>query len=403
MGQALDGVRVLDLTQFEAGTTCTQALAWLGAEVIKVESPGKGDPGRRSSASNTGIDGVDSYYFIILNCNKKSISLNLKSEKGKEIFFDLLKQADVVAENMAPGTLERLGLAYDVLSSVNPRVILIRVKGFGTYGPYSQYKAFDQIAQATGGTYSTNGYPDGPPLPISTSFGDIGTGYHAALGVTAALYQRDRTGRGQQIEVAMQDAMVNFARVGMMGYYKNPDTNLRLAYHQTTAPSWVYKCDPGGHDDYAYVYAGDQPADMWDKLLTTIGRDELIGDERYSTSEARGERREEVNQIVEDWTQKYTKHEVMDILGKAGVTVGACLNAKDIHSDPHLLERGMIVTIDHPAIGEFTLPGSPIQMSDSQLTVTAAPLLGQHTSQVLGDLLGYSEKDIKALESGGVV
>ncbi|MCH9036555.1 MAG: CoA transferase [Chloroflexi bacterium] len=400
MGQALEGVRVLDLTQFEAGTTCTQALAWLGAEVIKVESPGKGDPGRYSSP---GKPGVDSYYFIILNCNKKSITLNLKSGRGKQIFFDLLKQADVVAENMAPGTLERLGLGYDVLSGVNPRVILVRIKGFGTYGPYSQYKAFDQIAQATGGCYCTNGYPDGPPLPIGTSFGDIGTGYHAALGVTAALYQRDRTGKGQEIEVAMQDAMVNFARVGMMNYYADPDTNLRSSYHFSTAPAWVYKCSPGGRDDYAYIYAGEQPVDMWDKLLNTIGREDLIGDERYSTSEARGDRRDEVNRLVEDWTQKYTKYEVMDILGKAGVTVGACLNARDIHSDPHLLERGMIVTIDHPHLGDFTLPGSPIQMSNSPLTVTAAPLLGQHTSQVLGDLLGYSEDNVKGLEAEGIV
>ncbi|MEE9248809.1 MAG: CoA transferase [Dehalococcoidia bacterium] len=400
MGQALEGVRILDLTQFEAGTTCTQALAWLGAEVIKVESPGKGDPGRYSSP---GEPGVDSYYFIILNCNKKSITLNLKSDRGKQIFFDLLKQADVVAENMAPGTLERLGLAYDVLSGVNPRVILVRVKGFGTYGPYSQYKAFDQIAQATGGCYCTNGYLDGPPLPIGVSFGDIGTGYHAALGVTAALYQRDRTGKGQEIEVAMQDAMVNFARVGMMNYYVDPDANLRQAYHHSTAPAWVYKCSPGGHDDYAYIYAGEQPVDMWDKLLKTIGREDLIGDVRYATSQARRDRRDEVDQLVEDWTQKYTKYEVMDILGKAGVTVGACLNAKDIHSDPHLLERGMIVTIDHPHLGDFTLPGSPIQMSDSPLTISAAPLLGHHTSQVLGDLLGYSEDTVKALEAEGVV
>ena len=400
MAQALDDVRVLDLTQFEAGPTCTQALAWLGAEVIKIEPPGRGDPGRAGSLQ----EGADSYYFIILNCNKYSMGLNLKTEKGKEIFFDLVRKSDVVAENQGPGTLERLGLGYDVLSEINPRIILARVKGFGTWGPYSGYKAFDMIAQATGGSYSVNGYPDGPPLPIGVTIGDIGTGYHAALGVTAALYQREKTGKGQVIEVAMQEAIVNFSRVGMMGYYDDPDAEKRSGNQITgVCPARLYKCAPGGPDDYAYIFASEPPSNHWQALLTGIGREDLIGNEKYATSELRFEHRDEVDPIIEGWTMQRTKHEVMRILGEAGVPTGACLNAKEIHSDPHLIERGMITTIDHPVIGKFTLPGSPIKMSESSLTVKAAPLLGQHTAEKLCNILGYSQDEVKALETEGVV
>ncbi|MEE9199354.1 MAG: CoA transferase [Dehalococcoidia bacterium] len=400
MEQALDGVRVLDLTQFEAGPTCTQALAWLGAEVIKVEPPRRGDPARQTSPRRPGFD---SPYFLILNCNKRSITLNLKSERGKKVFLQLVKKADVVAENQGPGTLERLGLGYDILSQANPRIILARVKGFGTYGPYSQYKSFDMVAQATGGSYCTNGYADGPPMPIKVTMGDIGTGYHAALGVAAALYQRERTGKGQVIEVSMQDAVVNFSRVAMMWYYDDPNSNLRQGGLPGNAPASLYRCKPGGPDDYAYVFAGEQPADMWDKLLKAIAREDLIGDERYANAEARYERREEVDRLVEEWTILHTKYEVMNTLGKAGVVAGACLNARDIHMDPHLLERGMIVTVDHPEWGEFTLPGSPIKMSDSPTTIAAAPLLGQDTSQVLGEILGFPEEEVKALEKEGIV
>ena len=400
MGQALDGVRVLDLTQFEAGPTCTQALAWLGAEVIKVEPPGRGDPARTSSPIRPGMDSV---YYLILNCNKRSLTLNLKSEQGKDIFFRLLEKSDVVAENQGPGTLERLGLGYDVLSEVNPRIILARVKGFGTYGPYSEYKAFDMVAQTTGGSYSVNGYKDGPPMPNNITIGDIGTGYHAALGVVSALYQRERTGKGQVIEVSMQDAVVNLSRVAMVWWYEDPNINLRNGGTYADSPAGLYKCKPGGPDDYAYVFAGEKPVDMWDKLLTTIGREDLIGDERYVSVVERVKRREEVNQIVEEWTMHHTKHEVMHTLGKARVITGALLNAKDIHSDPHLIEREMIVTIDHPQRGKFTLPGTPIKMSDSPTKVTAAPLLGEHTVQVLSDVLGYSEDNVKALEKEGIV
>ena len=402
MGQALDDIRIIDLTQFEAGTTCTQALAWLGADVIKVEAPGRGEPGRRAGG---GGNGIDSYYFLLLNANKRSISLNLKTERGKELFFELVKKADIVAENMGPGTLERLGLTYDALSKVNPRIILVRVKGFGTYGPYSGYKSFDMIAQVTGGAVTMTGHPGGAPLLLGVTVGDIGTGYHAAVGVLAALWQREKTGRGQVVELSMQDAMVNISRVMMQTYYqtgKSPDR--RGTVTAGVYPGDLFRCKPGGSDDYAYIYVSSIIGEsMWPTLLKVMGREDLIDDPRYIDNKARAEHGLEVNMIVEEWTMQHTKHRVMKLLADAGITAGACLNAEDIHSDPHLLEREMIVTVDHPQRGRFTFPGSPIKLSDSALTVKPSPLLGQHTEEVLEEVLGYDRERVGRLRDAGVV
>jgi formyl-CoA transferase len=402
MVQALEGIRIIDMTQWEAGTSFTQALAWLGADVIKVEAPGRGDPGRKSTQDKPGLD---SPYFLALNNNKRSLTLNLKSEKGKEIFFELVKRADVVTENQGPGTLERLGLGYEVLQKVNPRIILGRIKGFGTYGPYSSFKSFDMIAQATGGAYCTTGYDDSPPMATGPTIGDIGTGYHAALGVTAALLQRERTGKGQVVEVAMQDAVVNIGRVAMMWYHHDPDATVRRESTPTFAvPSGIYPCKPGGKDDYAYVQAGETTNDTWTLLLKAIGRDDLIGDERYTSEEGRMERKEEIDEIVKGWTRQRTKYEVMHILGEAGVIVGACLNAKDIHSDPHLIEREMVVPYHHPQRdGNMTMLASPIKLSDSPNKLTRAPLLGEHSFEVLNEVLGYTKARVDALENDGVV
>ena len=401
MGKALDDIRVIDLTQFEAGTSCTESLAWLGADVIKVEQPGSGDPGRRSRSD---LPDVDSYYFILLNANKRSVTLNLKSEKGKGYFLEMVKQGDVVAENLGPGTLERLGLGYDTLRAANPKIILARLKGFGTYGPYAAYKSFDMIAQAVGGAMAFTGFPDGPPVKPGVTIGDTGAGIHAALGIMAALWQRERTGHGQVLEVSMQDAVVNFSRVKMREYYetgKNPGrTGSAVA---RTAPGDIFPCKPGGADDYVFIYCQPIRSHMWDALLLLLGREDLIDHPDWSNPVWRGENKQTVDKMVSDWTMQHDKHEVMRIVGEGGIPCGAVLNAEDIHTDPHLLERGMITTMDHPQRGKFKMPGFPVQLSDSPVDMEPAPLLGQHNAEVYKELLGLTEDDLVQLEQEAVI
>ena len=401
MGKALEDIRVIDLTHFEAGPSCTEALAWMGADVIKVEQPGSGDPGRRNRAD---MSDEDSFYFILLNANKRSVTLNLKKEKGKQIFLEMVRQGDVVAENMAPGTFERLGLSYDVLSSVNPRVILARIKGFGAYGPYAPYKSLDPIAQATGGTMAFTGFADGLPLRSGSTVGDTGTGIHAAFGIMAALWQRQRTGKGQVLEVSMQDAAVSFNRILMADYTETGEILGRTGnVHPRTAPADIYRCKPGGPDDYAYIFCQPVRGHMWDALLIILGREDLIDDPEWSNPVWRGQHRELVDELVGQWTIRHTKHEVMRILGEGGIPCGAVLNAEDLYNDPHLMERGMITTVHHSKRGDFRLPGFPVQLQGSPVDLEPAPLLGEHNPQVYRELLGLSEDDLIELRKDGVV
>ena len=399
MDKALHGIRIVDMTQYEAGTSCTQMLAWLGADVIKVEEPTRGDPGR-------GIGGspVDSNYFLNFNSNKRSVTLNLKTERGKELLLELVKEADIVAENLSPGAIERMGLDYDKFAAVNPRIILARIKGFGTYGPYSNIKSFDPVAQAAGGAFCATGEPDGPPMKPGHSVGDSGTGMHAVVGILAALWQRQTTGKGQQVEVSMQDAMVNFGRTWMtrseQGAIPLPRTGNSFGNRPGVG---TFRCAPGGDDDYVYMIAFPARGSMWSALANALGRPDLLDDPRFSDPSQYMEMADEINAMIESWTMQRDKFEVMRVLGEMGVPCSACFNAVDIYADEHLKEREMLVSVDHPTRGNFTVPGCPIKLSDSPVDFKAAPLLGEHNAEVFTAFLNSSAESLDALKEQRVI
>ena len=396
---ALDHVRILDLTHFEAGPSCTELLAFLGADVIKVEPPRSGESGRAIFADTPGLD---SYFFVLLNANKRSISLNLKSERGREIFRSLVTRVDVVIENFSLGTMEELGLGYEALRALNPRLIYATIKGFGTYGPWSSYKSFNAVAQAAGGAVSITGLPDGPPLRPGPTIGDTGTGIHCAAGILAALLQRGKTGRGQHVEVSMQDAVVNYVRVPMR-HHLHTNTVVKRTGNRFShlAPTDTYHCHPGGPNDYVYLMATTR--EMWDSLLRVIGRGDLVGDPRYTEQSARNQRFDEVHAFIQAWTEKRDKSTVMKELGAAGVPCGAVFDSQDVLTDPHLRERGMVVTIAHPTRGAVTMPGCPVQLTDSPVEARPAPLLGQHNEEVYRELLGLSATALQKLAEEGII
>jgi formyl-CoA transferase len=401
MTKALDQMLVLDLTQFEAGPSCTELLAFLGAEVIKIEHPEWGDMGRPLGTDQPGEDG---YYFMLLNANKKSITLNLKSPKGRDMFLKMVERADVVVENFSPGVMERLQLDYDTLKQVNPMIIYATIKGFGTYGPYSEYKSFDMIAQATGGAFSVTGTADGPPLKPGPTLGDTGTGIHTAAGIMAAYIDRMTHGRGQKVEVSMQDAVVNFCRVKIRETYVTGEAASRMGNRTPqTSPANIFPCKPGGPNDYAYIFVMPTTQSMWDNLLKVIGREDLLDDERFADITTLHEYNDEIEAIVTAWTKQHTKHEVMERLGMAGVPCGACLDTKEILGDRHLRDRGMVVDVEHPRRGKFAMPGCPVQLSASPVEVTPSPLLGQHNTEVYAKLLGLSEDDLGTLRQEGQI
>src|ERR1700681_4247405 len=331
----LEGVKVVDFTQFEAGPSCTESLAWLGAEVVKIESPRTGDPGRR-------LQGVkpDPRYFHQFNANKKSVTVTLKSARGLEIVRELLKKADVTIENMAPGTIERLGLGYDAVKKINPGIIYCQVKGFGSGSPYEKNLAFDMIAHAAGGPISVTGEGDRPPVKPGPSFGDTGTGMLMAISILGALYKRQKTGQGRRLEVAMQDAMIHYMRVPFSRTQQSGKAQLRSGYSRSTpgglVPSALYPCKPGGPNDYVYVFCSRANADHWRRLLKTIGREDLIGDERYDSGAARSQRAAEVDELIATWTRQHTKEEAMKIIGAAGVPAGAVFDTLELMNHPSL-------------------------------------------------------------------
>ncbi len=389
----LAGVKVLDLTQFEAGTTCTEALAWMGADVVKVENPEGGEAGRR------GVN--DPYYFMIYNANKRSVTVNLKSGQGLALVKEMAKHADVFAENFGPGVIERLGLGYDVLSALNPGIIYAQVKGFGAGSPYQNGLCFDPIAQACGGAMSITGEPDGRPLKPGPTIGDTGTGMLLAFSIVSALYQRLATGKGRRLEAAMQDGVMHYSR-GM--FVRQAQTGKAAPRRPATgnAPSGIFPCRPGGPNDYVYLLTSRANPEHWPRLLKLIGREDLIGDPRYDKAAARLEREAEVNEIIAQWTRERTKEEAMALLSGAGVPAGAVFDSMELTSEPSFWTRGILQEMRH-GDWKMTMPTWPVRFDGALTPIKPAPLLGEHTAAALGDWLGLGPEEVAALRRDGVV
>ena len=393
MTKALEGIRVIDMTHNQAGPACAQILAWFGADVIKLETPGKGDIARAQAG--------DELFFLTFNANKRSLTLDLKSDQGKALFKKLIAQSDVLLENFSPGALDRMGLGYDVLKEINPRLIYATIKGFGTYGPHSHFKAFEPIAQAMGGAMSVTGAPEGPPTFIYPAIGDSGTGMHMAIGILAALQQRHLTGEGQQVEVAMQEAVLNIIRVSLRDHQRRGSAMPRQGNQLgKTVPGTTYPCKPGGANDYVYIFCQTQ---MWPAFVKATGMTHLGEDSRFKTPDGRWENRAALDAEVAAWTKQRTKFEVMEILADAGVPCGACQDTAEVLEDPHLLARDMIVDVEYPKYGTFKTVGCPIKLSASPAEITRPPELGEHSEEVLRELCGVTAKDFAKLKGDGVV
>jgi len=415
MSKALEGVRILDFTHVQSGPTCTQLLAWFGADVIKVERAGEGDATR---AQLRDMPDVDSLYFTMLNHNKRSITLNAKHPAGKEVLETLIRDCDVLVENFAPGALDRMGFTWERIQQLNPRMIVASVKGFGP-GPYEHCKVYENVAQCTGGSASTTGFDDGPPTVTGAQIGDSGSGLHLALGIVTALYQRHSTGRGQRVLTAMQDAVLNLCRVKLRDQQRLERTGVMEEYPQYPEgtfgdavpragnasgggqPGWILKCRGWEHDPNAYIYFIAQAA-VWPAICKVIGREAWITNPDFATPRARLPRLMQVFATIEEWTKEHTKFEVMDILNQYDIPCGPILSMKEIAEEPSLRATGTIVEVDHPERGAYLTVGNPIKLSDSPTEVRRSPLLGEHTEEVLGQL-GYSSEQIAALREARAI
>jgi formyl-CoA transferase len=415
MAKALDGVRILDFTHVQSGPTCTQLLAWFGADVIKVERAGAGDITREQLRD---IPDVDSLYFTMLNHNKRSITLDTKNASGKAVLERLVKHCDVLVENFAPGALDRMGLTWERIQQLNPRMIYASVKGFGP-GPYEECKVYENVAQCAGGAASTTGFDDGPPLVTGAQIGDSGTGLHLALGIVAALYQRNASGRGQRVLAAMQDGVLNLCRVklrdqqrlartGVMKEYPQyPDSKFGSAVPRAGnasgggQPGWIIKCKGWETDPNAYLYFITQ-APVWAEICKVIGKEEWITHPDYATPNARLPRLKQVFDTVEAWTMTKTKFEAMEEFNEHDIPCGPILSMEELAQEPSLRATGTIVEVDHPKRGKYLSVGNPIKLSDSPTEVTRSPLLGEHTEEVLAEL-GLTGAEIGKLRAEKVI
>jgi formyl-CoA transferase len=415
-GRALDGVRILDFTHVQSGPTCTQLLAYLGADVIKVERPGVGDITRGQLRD---VKGADSLYFTMLNGSKRSITIDSKNSKGKEILDRLIRHCDVLVENFAPGALDRMGLTWEHVHKLNPRMIVASVKGFGP-GPYEDCKVYENVAQCAGGAASTTGFREGPPLVTGAQIGDSGTGVHLALGIVSALYQRVRTGRGQRVLAAMQDGVLNLCRVklrdqqrlnkGPLTEYSQYGEGVPFGVAVPRAgndsgggqPGWILKCKGWEKDPDAYIYFITQ-APVWGAICDVIGKPEWKTDPDYATPPARLPRLRQIFDTIEKWTETKDKFEAMDILNKYDIPCGPILSMKEIAEEQSLRKTGTVVEVDHPTRGKYLTVGNPIKLSDSPADVRRSPLLGEHTEEILRKALGYSEKELAEIKSSGAI
>ena len=415
-GRALDGVKILDFTHVQSGPTCTQLLAYMGADVIKVERPGVGDITRGQLRD---VKGADSLYFTMLNGSKRSITIDSKHPKGKEILDRLVKECDVLVENFAPGALDRMGLTFEHIHKLNPRMIVASVKGFGP-GPYEDCKVYENVAQCAGGAASTTGFREGPPLVTGAQIGNSGTGLHLALGIVSALYQRNRTGRGQKVLAAMQDGVLNLCRVklrdqqrlqhGPLTEYSQHGEGVPFGKAVPRAgndsgggqPGWILKCKGWENDPDAYIYFITQ-APVWGAICDVIGKPEWKTDPDYATPPARLPRLRHIFDTIEQWTMTKDKFEAMDILNKYDIPCGPILSMKEIAEEQSLRDTGTVVEVDHPTRGKYLTVGHPVKMSDSIADVRRSPLLGEHTEEILRNVLGYSNKDIADIKVSGAI
>ncbi|HEX7908894.1 MAG TPA: formyl-CoA transferase [Paraburkholderia sp.] len=415
MGKALDSVRILDFTHVQSGPTCTQLLAWFGADVIKVERAGAGDITREQLRD---IPDVDSLYFTMLNHNKRSVTIDTKNPEGKQVLEALIQTCDVLVENFAPGALDRMGFTWERIQELNPRMIVASVKGFGP-GPYEDCKVYENVAQCAGGAASTTGFDDGPPVVTGAQIGDSGTGLHLALGIVTALFQRTQTGRGQRVLAAMQDGVLNLCRVKLRDQQRLERTGLMKEYPQYPngafgeavpragnasgggQPGWILKCKGWETDPNAYIYFITQ-APVWAKICNVIGKEEWATDPDYATPTARLPRLKDIFAEIERWTMTKTKFEAMQILNKYDIPCGPILSMKEIAEEPSLRKTGTIVEVDHPTRGKYLTVGNPIKLSDSPTEVRRSPLLGEHTDEVMAEL-GYSPEQVSALRTAGAI
>jgi formyl-CoA transferase len=398
----LQGIKVVDFTQFEAGTTCTETLAWFGAEVVKIENPGRGDPGRRL---RPGKPDDDPYYFYEFNTNKKSLAINLKTARGLEIVREMIKKADVVAENMAPGTIERLGLDYESVKKLNPRIIYCQVKGFASGSPHAAGLAFDMIAQAAGGPISVTGEPDRPPVKPGLSFGDTGTGMLMAATILGAIIERNRTGQGRRLQVGMQDAMIHYMRTcfaNMARTGKPARRNGAKPGGANNAPTGLFPTKGGGPNDWLYITCSRANPEHWSRLMKLIGREELIEDPRFATSEARIANEKELDAVIGEWSRQYEKREAMEKLIGVGVPAGAVFDTMELHNEPSFAQRGFMQTVKHHN-GEYKMATWPVQVDGKMVRLKGSPGLGQHTADVLNTWLGIDESKLAALKADGVL